>query len=488
MWMRITLTDSPINGANHGGPFPLSADLGKGGSGPAAGYKSGETEDHLLRFPELVTGKAEKLCVFKFEDKNGNGRQDPDEGSLPGWSFTVTPAPLPPATSPVTTGPQGSICFGVSAPGTYTITEIVLPGWTPTTPNPQTVTVQPGQPVEVKFGNQKKDEPKYEICGIKFEDKNGNGRQDLGEPGLPRWTINLVFGTPPNQIDLQAITDASGRYCFKGLAPGTYIVSETLQSGWVQTFPQNPGTYTVTLPPSRTDINFGNQRREGKAEICVFKFEDLNGNGRKDANEPLLAGWTFNINPGPPNQVTTGPQGGVCFGVTAPRTYTITEVVQSGWTPTTANPQIVNVQPGQLVNVFFGNRKREEGRCDLAIRKEVKGGRLISGQQGAYIVTIFNAGNGNCNPVITVTDTLGSGLVFVSAGGPPGVVCGGAGQTVTCTRNSALGPGQSFQIQINVTVRIDPGKEARNCASVRNPNDANLNNNEVCITTVVQKQ
>ncbi len=420
-------------------------------------------------------GKAE-ICVFKFEDKDGDGKKGPNEPLLAGWTFNVNPGPP----NQVTTGPQGGICFGVSAPGTVTITEVVQSGWTPTTQTSQTVTVQPGQLVNVFFGNQKK-EGKAEavICVTKFNDLNGNGKQDPGELGLSNW----IFTVQPG--NLTGTTNSKGEICFTVPAPGTYIVTEQVQFGWILTTP-NPQTANVS-PGQQVNLSFGNQKKDGKAEICVFKFEDKDGDGKKGPNEPLLAGWTFNVNPGPPNQVTTGPQGGICFGVSAPGTVTITEVVQSGWTPTTQTSQTVTVQPGQLVNVFFGNRKREEGRCDLAISKAVKGGRLISGQQGAYVVTIINRGNGNCNPVIAVTDTLGPGLVFVSAGGPPGVVCGGAGQTVTCTRNSALGPGQSFQIQINVMVRIDPGKQAGNCAAVKNPNDVNLANNEVCITTVVQK-
>jgi hypothetical protein len=48
VWMRITLTDVPINAANNGGPFFTPADLGKGGSGPVGGYQFGETEDYLI--------------------------------------------------------------------------------------------------------------------------------------------------------------------------------------------------------------------------------------------------------------------------------------------------------------------------------------------------------------------------------------------------------------------------------------------------------
>ncbi|MBI3356677.1 MAG: LamG domain-containing protein, partial [Nitrospirae bacterium] len=130
-WMRVTLTDVPV--------APAQAD----GSGPPGGYPFGETEDYFLG--KDPSGSAE-ICVFKFEDKNGNGMwdinfsnpNDPNnEPLLSGWTFNVNPGPP----NQVTTDPTGNICFSVPAPGTYTITEVPLPGWVPTSLNPQTQTV-----------------------------------------------------------------------------------------------------------------------------------------------------------------------------------------------------------------------------------------------------------------------------------------------------------------------------------------------------------
>ncbi|HCA81071.1 MAG TPA: hypothetical protein DEP53_15180, partial [Bacteroidetes bacterium] len=80
------------------------------------------------------------------------------------------------------------------------------------------------------------------ICGVKFNDLNGNGLKDGTETGIPNWTINLI-----GPIDSSITTDANGNYCFTNLPVGTYTVSETNQSGWQQTAPQSPGTYTATL-------------------------------------------------------------------------------------------------------------------------------------------------------------------------------------------------------------------------------------------------
>ncbi|HRT59266.1 MAG TPA: hypothetical protein P5038_21775, partial [Candidatus Paceibacterota bacterium] len=37
-----------------------------------------------------------EVCIYKFEDTNGNGQPDPGENGLPGWQFTVSPAPCHP--------------------------------------------------------------------------------------------------------------------------------------------------------------------------------------------------------------------------------------------------------------------------------------------------------------------------------------------------------------------------------------------------------
>ncbi len=72
------------------------------------------------------------------------------------------------------------------------------------------------------------------ICGLKFEDQNGNGIPDPGEPGLPGWTIELLQN---NTVIATTVTGPDGRFCFLGLLPGNYVVREVLQPGWQNTRP-----------------------------------------------------------------------------------------------------------------------------------------------------------------------------------------------------------------------------------------------------------
>ncbi|MBI1803007.1 MAG: T9SS type A sorting domain-containing protein [Ignavibacteriae bacterium] len=126
------------------------------------------------------------------------------------------------------------------------------------------------------------------ICGMKYNDLNGNGVKDPGEPGLAGWKIKA---TDAAGVVYSAVTDAAGNYCFPALPPGTYRVEEVLQAGWMQT--GGLPFYTLNVAPNQAinGIDFGNFRN---GSIYGKKFNDLNGNGVNDKpGEPGLPGWTI---------------------------------------------------------------------------------------------------------------------------------------------------------------------------------------------------
>jgi len=99
------------------------------------------------------------------------------------------------------------------------------------------------------------------ICVSKFEDRNKNGVQDSGESLLAGWTFNV---TNQSNLLIGTITSRPPGIAAACLAvpPGTYTITEQLQSGWIATTP-NPQTVTVT--GQTVNLSFGNlqTRRRG---------------------------------------------------------------------------------------------------------------------------------------------------------------------------------------------------------------------------------
>ncbi len=251
----------------------------------------------------------------KFEDRNGNGMREPDEPGLDGWTIELRDeeAGLAVVASTVTSSvdlnsdgvidpltESGFYHFENIPPfqRTFFLTEVLQVGWVPTVPGVDdvlnvfghSVVPLPGEHVEdVLFGNYKH----ASIGGRKFEDRNSNGIQDVGEPGLANWEIRLTGqDNLGNIVDMTVVTlddvpatpdiDEAGIFLFSLLAPGTYTLSEVLQDNWFQTFPQGEGTHTVTIlsGDAPNEVNFGNRRRQ--ADLQVTKVANRTSFRRMD--------------------------------------------------------------------------------------------------------------------------------------------------------------------------------------------------------------
>lgn len=94
-------------------------------------------------------------------------------------------------------------------------------------------------------------------------------------------------------------------------------------------------------------------------QLVISKFEDLNGDGIWDGNEPPLSGWTFNVSGPVETGGTTDASGTVTFPCLPPGQYVITEVTQPGWVITTppSGSYTINITCEQDFAVTFGNRR-----------------------------------------------------------------------------------------------------------------------------------
>ncbi len=98
------------------------------------------------------------------------------------------------------------------------------------------------------------------IHGTDFKDANSNKIRDSGEESLANWTIQLrgfdaIKSTPAHRT---TVTDINGDYNFTNMNPGSYIVNEMPQPGWI---PITPSAILVRLGEGEsTVVDFGNRR------------------------------------------------------------------------------------------------------------------------------------------------------------------------------------------------------------------------------------
>jgi hypothetical protein len=94
--------------------------------------------------------------------------------------------------------------------------------------------------------------------------------------------------------------------------------------------------------------------------ISGMKYNDLNKNGKHDANEPGLANWVIQLKNGTTTvSTTTDANGNYTFSNVAPGTYKVREVHQNGWKRMSVNPKAIVITAGSVVtDVTFGNAQK----------------------------------------------------------------------------------------------------------------------------------
>lgn len=168
---------------------------------------------------------------------------------------------------------------------------------------------------------------------VKFEDSNGNGTRDNGEPGVPGWTFRLVN---PQGNPSVATTGADGTVVIGNVPAGNWQVTEVPQPGWVAVTPE---TGTITVPAGGVGtFTAGNVR---PAPISGTVFIDTNRNGRQDAGESGRAGVRLDLTGQRPGGIgveattVSGAGGDYVFTDRLPGTYRVTVRRPGGLTLTT---------------------------------------------------------------------------------------------------------------------------------------------------------
>jgi protocatechuate 3,4-dioxygenase beta subunit len=282
-----------------------------------------------------------------FHDINSNGSQDIGEPGLQNWKVKITGT----KNDSVFTDANGNYLFSTVSPGNYTLQEILPIGFVQTFPNEGTynLSVSSGQTFQNKnFGNFQYGS----ISGNVFRDVNGNAVHDVGEVGLTSWKIYIN-----GPLDDSVLTDENGFYLFQFLYAGTYSISEEHLEGWVQSLPVGNGIHVVNIISGQNvfNKNFGNYQLSSAGGTI---FNDLNGNGVKDAEDTGISDWTVLLSGDAFDTVTTDANGNYFFENIPLGTYNISEVLQPSWVRTKPLPSGMysfSVTSENISGLDFGN-------------------------------------------------------------------------------------------------------------------------------------
>ena len=289
-----------------------------GGGSPIlyTGLVYGGEKQSLLRFNFGITPTS-SLCGYVYVDADNDGIFD--AGEMPIANATVSLSGTDNLGNPVSrtmmTGSNGRYCFTTLRPGTYTITETQPPNYldgkdTQGTPGGGTVTndrfanIPLGPGVNGDNNNFGELVPSS-ICGYVYVDADDDGIRDPGESPIPDVRVDLDWSTDVGALNMQTATDANGRYCFTGLLPGTYTITESQPPGYLdgKDTQGTPGGGVVTNDrfssiPLGSGVN-GDNNNFGELlprfTLGDRVWYDQNQNGRQDPNEPGYNGVTVQL-------------------------------------------------------------------------------------------------------------------------------------------------------------------------------------------------
>ena len=158
-----------------------------------------------------------------------------------------------------------------------------------------------------------------------WDDLNGDGLQDVGEPGIEDVGVTLFRVDPAGGAPVDtgtAVTTATGQYLFPDLPPGDYFVVfdvDSLPAGYVATF-QDAGDDAldsdgdpVTGETASTGFLFSQDSDLTldlgafvPVSVGDFVWEDLDGDGLQGVGEPGVPGMTVYLLDDMGNRVVDG--------------------------------------------------------------------------------------------------------------------------------------------------------------------------------------
>jgi large repetitive protein len=269
-------------------------------------------------FAELVPGN---ISGVVFADGNNNGSQDNGENGIGNVTLTLTGTDdlSESVSQTATTASDGTYSFGDLRGGTYSVAAGTSPGFADDknalggTLVPASFGTNQLAPIVASFGgtasaNTFGELAEATISGAVYVDANNNGTKDTGEAGIAGVTLTLSGSNDLGAIiPATAVTLSDGTYIFVNLRRGTYTVSETQPSGFIDGLDARNGIAIsgsnstdaivglIVTPNAAAANNTFGELQSATATISGAVYIDANNNGNKDSGEAGIAGVTLTL-------------------------------------------------------------------------------------------------------------------------------------------------------------------------------------------------
>ncbi len=295
---------------------------------------SGENKQNI-NFGYKCQVQLAKISGYVYVDANKNGVKDSGEQVLSNVTIKLYDKDGV-ILGTITTNSSGYYEFADLAPGIYTVEEIDPDMYRSTTSNYINLYLSAGQNSQ---NNNFGDILSADICGLVYNDENGDGIKQPSELGISDVLIEL-FDKHTGEFVASTTTGAAGEYCFPYLIPNTYKVKETDLPGYISTTP-NEITVTVNQGDKSYNNYFGDKIQViQKGSIGNFVWNDLNKNGIQDYGEPGVPNVIvklYDCNDNWIKELTTDSNGKYKFDSLNPGSYQILVQLPSGYAFTQPN-------------------------------------------------------------------------------------------------------------------------------------------------------
>ncbi len=439
---------------------------------------------------------------FVWNDLNANGQQDSGEPGIPGVTVQLFKCDDTPAGTTTTNG-SGLYQFTNLVPGCYYVKFTAPAGYFLATSNTGNDASDSDADSTGKTGtytlisgqtDNTVDAGLYQLAAIGdfvWNDLNGNGQQDSGEPGIPGVTVKLY--KCDNTLAGTTTTDGSGLYHFTGLVPGCYYVKFTAPAGYSFTIPNTgndssdsdadstgkTGIYNLTSGQTDNTVDAGLYQ---PATIGDFVWNDLNTNGQQDAGEPGIPGVTVQLYTCTTDTLagttTTNASGLYQFANLAPGCYYVKFIAPAGYFFTMPNSGNDASDSDADATGKTGTYTLTSGQTDntvdaglfvpaqLKVVKTPDNGTFTIGSQVSFTIVVSNpavAGSASATNV-QLTDSLptNGGLTWTTATTSQGA-CSVTNNVLSCSLGTIAPQG-------SVTVTVSSPTTTPNAACQSQPN------------------